>query len=210
MSSACSYFSLLCGILLFAGSASAQNLLTNGSFESPAFSPNSVNSPDPIPGWTSTGGFEVWNQFQGPAADGNQYLELDVSTCTTISQTIPTNAAINYVVSLAFAARDGVADNRIEVLWNGTVIGSASADGSAQSGNVAWTHYTFPAQAGGAGSSTLQIRNVDTCDGLGSLLDDVAVVRAPVPTPLLGRAGIVLLAGGLMLLALILLRRRAA
>lgn len=209
MSSARAYIPLLCGILLFAGSASAQNLLTNGSFESPAFPPGTVNGPDPIPGWTSTGGFEVWNQFQGPAADGNQYLELDVSTCTTISQTIPTSASKNYLISLAFAARDGVADNRIEVLWNGAVIGSASADGSTQNGNVVWTHYTFPAQAGGAGSSTLQIRNVDTCDGLGSLLDDVSVVQAPVPAPVLGRAGFALLAGGLMLLALILLRRRA-
>jgi hypothetical protein len=210
MSSIRAHFFLLCGILLFAGSASAQNLLTNGSFEDPPFSAGTANYPLPsIPGWTSTADFEVWNQLQGPAADGNQYLEMDVSTCTTISQTIPTSASRNYLVSLAFAARDGVADNRIEVLWNGTVIGTASADGSTQSGNVVWTHYAFPAQAGGTGSSTLQIRDVDACDGLGSLLDDVAVVQAPVPTPALGRAGFAQLAGGLILLALVLLRRRA-
>lgn len=202
---------LLCGTLLVAGSASAQNLLTNGSFESPAFSADSVNNPGSIPGWTSTAGFEVWNQFQGPGADGNQYLELDVSTCTTISQTIATSPFENYLVSLAFAARDGVADNQIQVLWNGAVIGSASADGSSQSGNVVWTYYRFPAQ-GGSGSSTLQIRNVDTCDGLGSLLDDVSVVDAgPVAaTPTLGSIGTALLTGGLMLLALLLLRRRVA
>jgi hypothetical protein len=85
MSSIRAHFFLLCGILLFAGSASAQNLLTNGSFEDPPFSAGTANYPLPsIPGWTSTADFEVWNQLQGPAADGNQYLEMDVSTCTTI------------------------------------------------------------------------------------------------------------------------------
>lgn len=197
---------LFCGALLAAGSAGAQNLVVNGSFEQPAFSANSVSSPSTIPGWTSTGGFEVWNQFQGPAADGVQYLELDTSTCTTITQTLPTTLLQNYTVSLDFAARNGVADNRIEVLWNGVVIGNASADGSSQSGNVAWTRHEFLA-VGAAGSSTLAIRNVDTCDGLGSLLDNVAVA-AVTPLPMMGSRGLALLAGGLMLLALVVLRRR--
>ena len=201
---------LFCGTLLVAGSASAQNLLTNGSFEEPAFGADSVNNPSTIPGWTSTPApFEVWNQFQGPGADGNQYLELDVSGCTTISQTIPTSSSTFYLISLAFAARDGVADNRIEVLWNGAVVGSARANGSNQSGNVVWTRYGFTVP-GVSGSSTLAIRNVDVCDGLGSLLDDVSVVETapPVSVPTLGLLGIVLLAGSLMLLALILVRRR--
>jgi hypothetical protein len=198
-----------CGALFMAGSATAQNLLINGSFEQPAFSYGTANYPLPsIPGWTSTADFEVWNQLQGPGAAGNQYLELDVSTCTTISQTIPTDASKNYVVSLAFGARDGVADNRIEVLWNGTIIGSASADGTGQSG-IVWTNYAYPAP-GAAGTSTLEIRNVDTCDGVGSMLDNVAVVVAPTPAPAFGPFGLVLLAGGFGLLALVLLRRRRA
>ena len=202
---------VFCGTLLVAGSASAQNLLINGSFEEPAFGADSVNNPTTMPGWTSTPApFEVWNQFQGPGADGNQYLELDVSTCTTISQTIATSATQNYLVSLAFGARDGVTDNRIEVLWNGALIGTASADGSSQSGNIVWTRYGFRA-LGAAGSSTLAIRNVDTCDGLGSMLDDVSVVEVapPVSVPTFGLFGTIVLAGGLMLLALVLQRRRA-
>jgi hypothetical protein len=193
-------------MLFAAGAAGAQNLVVNGSFEQPAFGANSVNGPSTIPGWTSTGGFEVWNQFQGPAADGVQYLELDTNTCTTISQTISTTLLQNYTVSLDFAARNGIADNRIEVLWNGVVIGTASADGSNQSGNVVWTPHGFAA-VGASGSSTLAIRNVDTCDGQGSLLDNVAVV-AVTPLPMLGSLGLALLAGGLMLLALVILRRR--
>ncbi|MBS0571093.1 MAG: hypothetical protein JSS28_10825, partial [Proteobacteria bacterium] len=104
-----------------------------------------------------------------------------------------------------------VADNRIVVRWNGTQIGSASADGSAQSGNIVWTRYRFPAQPGAAGSSTLEIQNVDACDGLGAMLDDVAVVQAvpPTPTPALGRAALALLGVGLFLLALVAARRRS-
>jgi len=201
---------LFFGSLLAAGSAGAQNLLVNGSFEQPVFT-DPVNSPSTIPGWTSTPEpFEVWNQFQGPGADGNQYLELDVSGCTTISQTVPTSAQKSYAVSLAFAARQGVQDNRIEVLWNGTVIGTASADGSAVNGNVPWTRHSYAAQPGGAGSSTLSIRNVDACDGLGSLLDDVSVVEAAPPVSLtaLGPLGLVLIAAGLMLFGFVGLRRR--
>jgi hypothetical protein len=210
MSAARVFSRLFCGTLLITGSASAQNLLINGSFEEPAFGTDTVSNPSTIPGWTSTPApFEVWNQFQGPGADGNQYLELDVSTCTTISQTIPTSSSKNYLVSLAFAARDGVADNSIEVLWYNAVIGTASADGSSQSGDVVWTRHAFSAP-GASGSSTLAIRNTDTCDSVGSLLDDVSVVEVtpPLPVPTLGLRGVALLAGGLMLLALTLVRRR--
>ena len=201
---------LLWSTLLIAGSASAQNLLVNGSFEDPPFDPVTVNYPATIPGWTSTPApFEVWNQLQGPGADGNQYIELDVSGCTTISQTIATSSQMNYLVSLAYAPRDGVADNRIEVLWNGAVIGTASADGTNQSGNVVWTRHSYSAP-GADGSSTLAIRNVDACDGLGSLLDDVSVVAVvpPVATPTLGSIGTALLSCGLALIALVLQRRR--
>jgi hypothetical protein len=198
-----------CAVLV-AGSAGAQNLLTNGSFEEPVFG-SSVNYPSTIPGWTTAPEtFEVWNQLQGPGADGNQYLELDVNSCTTVSQTFATSTDNFYRVSLAFAARAGVQDNRIEVLWNGNVIGTASADGSAVSGNVQWTRHAYAVQQGAAGSSTLSIRNVDACDGLGSLIDDVSVVVAapPASIPALGPFGIALLAGGCVLLAR--LRRRRA
>lgn len=202
----------LFGTFLVANSAGAQNLLTNGSFEEPVFA-GSVNYPATIPGWTTTPEtFEVWNQLQGPGADGDQYLELDVDTCTSVSQTITTSSASFYRVALAFAARQGVQDNRIEVLWNGSVIGTASADGSGVVDNVQWTRHTYPIQQGAAGSSTLSIRNVDTCDGLGSLIDDVSVVEAappapPVTVPVLSWFGIAFLAGSFVLAALVLMRR---
>lgn len=196
---------LLAAALLASGPVAAQNLLTNGSFEQPAY-PSGVTTTGTMTGWTSSSGqFEVWNGFQGPGADGGQYLELDVSGCTTVSQTIPTTTLDDYTVSLAFAPRNGYSDNSIEVRWNGAVIGTASADGSANAGNVVWTYHSYPA-TGATGTSTLEITNTDACNHVGALLDDVVVTAvpkpAPVPVPGLGLGALLVACCGLMVLAL--------
>jgi hypothetical protein len=199
---------LLIGSLLAVAPSAAQNLLLNGSFENPVY-PNPNNFPVPVTSWTTSpdSGFEVWRNLEGPAADGDQHLEIDVNTCNTISQTIPTSSLNDYRISLAFAARNGVADNEIEVLWNGSVIGGATADGTGQN-TIAWTYYTFLGH-GASGSSTLQIRNIDACDGVGALLDDVSVIDQGPRIPALGPVGFALLGTGLAIAALFVLRRRA-
>lgn len=190
--------------------AFAQNLVVNGSFEDPAY-PSSTNFPVAVTGWTIApdSGFEVWNNYAGPGADGPQYLELDVFTCNTISQAIPTIAGHKYLVRFAFGARPDVADNQVVVRWNGAQIGSASADGTGQTA-VVWTYHNATATATG-GSSTLSFTNVDTCDGVGAMLDDVSVVdqgvAATVPT--LGPPALAALAAALAIASLVLLRRRA-
>jgi hypothetical protein len=199
---------LLLGTVVVAAPAFAQNLLVNGSFEVPDYPPG-PNVNVPVTGWTVAPGpgFEVWDNFDGPAADGAQHLELDVSTCTTISQTIPTDGSTYYLIRFAFGARTFVADNRVEVLWNGQVVGSAAADGTSQS-QIGWTYYSFQV-LGGPGSSTLAIRNVDVCDGLGAMLDDVSVT-ARENIPMLGAGGLALLTAVLALAGLIVLRRLGA
>lgn len=205
---------VMVGIFAASASAGAQNLVTNGSFEAPVLPAGTNQSVGGMPGWTSSPGqIELWNQFEGPAADGNQYVELDSDTCTTITQTIPTTDAKQYTISLAFSARGRVADNRIEVLWNGTVVGTASANGLGQTQPV-WTNYAFAAGPGGAGSSTLQIRNVDACDSLGSLVDNVRVVAATLPpgqpVPTLRWIGLLLLVGGVAGVGVMARRRHRA
>lgn len=190
--------------------AFAQNLVVNGSFEAPVYAAG-THYPVAVTGWAiePDSGFEVWNNYQGPGADGPQYLELDVFTCNTISQAVPTFPGHTYAVRYAFGGRPGVADNEVVVRWNGTQISSASADGTGQT-TVVWTYYNAVATATGS-SSTLTFTNVDDCDALGAMLDDVSVVDqgAPVATavPTLDPRVLAALAAVLALAALVLLRR---
>ncbi len=197
---------LLLGVVLASAPALGQgNLLTNGSFENPAYGLG-ANINVPVTGWTTSapGGFEVWNNFQGPAAEGNQHLELDVFTCTTVSQTISTASPNTYLIRFAFGARNGVADNRVEVLWNGQVVGSASANGTGQT-QIVWTYYSVLV-SGPPGLNTLAFRNVDACNGQGAMLDDVSLV-AQENVPMLDLAGLAVLGAALALAAFVILRR---
>jgi len=198
---------LVLGLVLVAAPTVAQlgPLVENGSFEDPAYAA-STNFPVPVTGWTISpgAGFEVWRNFQGPAADGNQHLELDVFTCNTISQTIDTVAGTFYRIRFAFGARNGVADNRVEVLWNGEVVGTASANGVGQT-QIAWTYHSVQVQATST-SSTLAFRNIDACDGQGSMLDDVSLNEVEV-IPTLDPRGLAVLGVALALAAFVVLRR---
>jgi len=182
---------LLVALAAVAAPAFGQNLVTNGSFETPVY-PNGVNWPVPVTGWTIApdSGFEVWTN-SGPAADGAQFLELDVTTCDTISQTLTTVSGLRYRVRYAYSARPGVADNRVEVRWNGQLISSASANGVGLT-NPSWTYYSAEVQATGV-STALTFANVDACDGVGSFLDDVSVTEVE-PVPALGGGGLLALA----------------
>jgi hypothetical protein len=194
---------LLVGLAAVAGPALGQNLVTNGSFEDPAYS-NPVNYPVPVTGWTigPDSGFEVWRGYEGPAADGAQYLELDVTQCNTISQTFPTVSGTRYTVRYAFSARPGVSSNRVDVRWNGQLISSANADGSGIS-QTAWTYYSTMVEATTT-STTLTLTDVDGCSGVGSLLDDVSVTEVE-PIPALGGGGLLALAALLAIVGCLVL-----
>jgi hypothetical protein len=199
---------LVLGMALFSAPAFAQgNLVVNGSFEDPVYGA-AVSYPVPVTGWTIApdSGFEVWNNFQGPGADGSQYLELDVFTCNTVSQTIPTSSGSDYLISFAFGARNGVADNRVQVSWNGQPVGTASADGTGQA-EIVWTSHSFLVR-GAPGSSTLEFTNIDACDGVGSMLDNVSVLAQEIRVvPALAPAGTGVLIALLALSAAVVLRR---
>ena len=204
--------SFLCTLALVSLPTFAQNLVVNGSFEAPVYAAG-THFPVPVTGWTIApdSGFELWNNYQGPGADGPQYLELDVFTCNTISQVVPTVAGHDYLVRFAFGARAGVVANQVVVRWNGQQIGSASADGTGQT-SVVWTYYNAQATATG-GLSTLTFTNTGTCDALGAMLDDVSVVdqgaRIVIAVHAMDPRALAALAAALAIAGLILLRRRA-
>lgn len=196
------------GMAVVAFPTAAQNLVTNGSFEDPAF-PDGFNYPVTVTSWSVSPdpGVEIWHitHTAGYAADGVQLLELEGVQCDTVSQSIATDPGRVYVLRFAYSARPGgFSGNQMEIRWNGQLLGTVSANTIA-SGNPIWTYHTFQV-VGVSGSSTLAFTATGTCDGAGSFLDDVSLVEY-VNVPALGGAGLAMLVAVLAVAALLALRR---
>ena len=167
-----------------ATAANAANLVTNGSFESPVVSNwDNVSAP----GWTTTNGAPgVELQTQATIgltpADGNQYLEVNGNFPSTIvSDPIALNG--NGVFSFAYAARvsdtfDAVADNKLNVLWDGNLIATVSSTVQA------WTYYSFNVVGNGHDVITFDSTPYSVAGStFGNLVDNVSVVT-PIPAAL--------------------------
>jgi len=165
------------------GAASASNLVVDGSFEDQAQAAGSWSVYNAINGWTtvSGSGIEVRNNVVGTAYDGVNFVELDSNSNSAMAQTLTTVAGVVYNLSFAYSARPGVStgSNPIEVLWNGTVISTVTANGSNLSAND-WHIFNYTTT--GTGSDTLTFRAIGVNDSLGGSLDAVAVTAA-VPEP---------------------------
>ena len=174
------------------------NLLVNGGFESSSVS-GAWSYFDSIEGWSSSFGspFEIQVNHRGwLPAEGNQYLELDSTSRAGghgIYQDVETIAGEMYELSLWFSPRPNVGDNRLQVLWDGAVVGEYSASGSGKS-NTDWQFIELELNATQS-ISRVEFRHADAGDSYGPFIDGVDL-RGAVPTP--GTAVLAFFAGGML------------
>jgi hypothetical protein len=196
---------LLCvaGGLIVGQAATAQELVTNGTFQT--WTTGWDGTVLAIPsgeGWTVTPATEGSNYgISGVPGSPSQYqafLAGPGPDCDSIGQTIETTANNPYTFSFWLAQPYRVNDpdhpGNFEALWNGaSVLSINTAD------EFPWTHYTSTVWATGP-SATLGFygrADRDTTGLRGFFLTGISVVPAAVPEP----GSFVLLISGLLLLA---------
>jgi len=199
---------ILCSM---AAAASAQvNLLSNGSFESPAIGFGSFSVFGSIPGWTTTvgSGIEIQNHVAGTPFAGNQYVEMDSFDNSGMQQVIATTPGQTYTLSFVYSPRPGVpaSSSGIEVRVNGSVIDTIAQDGTGLPDTV-WARFSYNVAAVGA-STTIEFRAVGTSDGVGGYLDDAQFIGPASPIPTLSAWSLAALGLIMLLLGSIAVRAR--
>ncbi|MDP9124603.1 MAG: PEP-CTERM sorting domain-containing protein [Pseudomonadota bacterium] len=209
----------LAALAALSATASAANLLTDGSFESitQAAGTWNVYKGVNLPGWTVTKangsatshGLEVRNNNAGTAEDGHNFIELDGYENDKISQSFTTVVGKDYEITFFYADRPDVTSTFLQ--------GTKTVQGS---GGFAYTLTGAPVTtyAGAFGafwheavidftaastSTTFSIWAVGKSDGYGTSFDDFSAA-AVVPEP----ATLGLFAAGLAVLGLSSRRRR--
>ena len=161
-------------------SAVGSNLVMNGSFEDDAQAFETWSIRPNLNGWTGNTDIELRNNVAGAAFDGVNYVELDTTKNSSMSQSFNTTFGQTYQLSFAYSPRENVGSNSngIEVFWNGGSLGTFSGTGSA-SGNT-WRVETLDVLGTGEWT-TLRFDAVGTSDSLGGSLDNVSVTAVPEP-----------------------------
>lgn len=183
-------------------SLAAQAGIVNGSFEANAQAAGSWNIYSNLTGWTGgSAGIELRNGVAGTAQDGANYVELDTTGNSGMSQTVATLAAQTYELSLWYSPRAGVNGNSngIEVWWDGAKLGTLNGSGQNQSNHV-WRQYSF--NVTGTGSNQVRFVAVGNSDGVGGSLDNISLNAVPEP------GSLALVLGAVGAAALVVRRRR--
>jgi hypothetical protein len=180
-------------LLSWAPMTFAQNLITNGSFETSDFT-----------GWTTGGNFEDTEVVSGAfydytgAEDGNFYAVLGpVGSDGTLSQTFSDTAGQQYNISFWIAS---VGDNPSDfsVTWDGTTLVSLSNPNTGAN----WSELTFSATGTGSDTLTFSFRDDPAYIGL----DNISVTAqsgTSVPEP----SSILLMGSGVLAMAGVIRRK---
>lgn len=172
---------LVSAILLSVSGVASANLVVNGSFEDPSISDPSWTILSGIPGWSSTFGIELRRNIVGSASDGFNFVELDTTRNSSMSQTITTTANTLYNLSFDYSPRIGQSfrTNGISAFWNGNLLTNVTATGGTVNN---W--FTLSFDVTGTGNDTLRFAATGISDSLGGNLDNVTMNAVPLPAAL--------------------------
>lgn len=189
-------------------SASTENLIINGSFESVPLASGKWTTlyGTSLTGWTAGAkGIEVRNNVSGTASDGNNFVELDTSANSSMWQTINVAAGVNYLLSFDFCQRLGVSgsDEMQVFLYDGAAPSGSAIWSTTLKTDVQkpWTTFSDYVTAA-SGQMTLVFAAAGGSNSYGLSLDNVKMSTVPLPPAVL------LLGSGL--LGLLGFRRRQA
>ncbi len=191
---------LLASAPLAALASPATNLVSNGSFETNLMSPGTWGVGSNLTGWTGGSyGIELRDNVDGTASDGRNFVELDTTANSSMSQTISTVLGQWYLLTFDYADRVGTAASTDGIAWS---FGGAGGviEGS---GSDAWQHFSTRVQADSS-RMTLNFSATGLSDSMGTSLDNVSVSASAVPEP----AGITLVLGALGAAAAVTRRRQ--
>ncbi|BCW99738.1 MAG: hypothetical protein KatS3mg024_2565 [Armatimonadota bacterium] len=198
---------LVAGIVA-SGTVTGANLIVNGSFENPQLNPNQVMLLSSIPGWSiepagSSALIEVQrvNAAGTPAADGEQYVELDSNQSSRIFQIVTTDVGQGYELSWWFSPRPGTLerDNYLGVYVDDVLVATSGPQAGLGGYQNSWTRFSYVFTATQT-STKISFADLGPSDSVGTYLDDVRLVAIPEPAFLqMGALVAMGLAGGLRL-----------
>src|ERR1043166_2810975 len=174
---------LACALSLAAGlSATAQNLVVNGDFETAPFDTNNT-----VTSWTVTGSGVVLDTAEG--ATSPSHSAAFRPSGGVLSQTLTTTAGQSYSVDFdagVFGAKTGSVKMRVQAIGTSTLLDQTVTPAAANTSNpdlVTFLHFHFTFTAD---STSTILRFTDTRSGNTSgdnLVDTISVTVFVPPTP---------------------------
>ncbi len=200
----------LAALACIGATASAANLINDGSFESISQAAGTWGTYEAVPGWIVTkangtlspNGLEVRNGVAGTAEDGNNFIELDGYENDRITTAFATTVGQKYELTFWYANRDGVAASSEG--FDARVVSGAISPLYSLVGNAATPGWheeviTFTAESM---LTLFTIKATGTSDSVGTSFDNFSAIAVPEP------ATLGLFAAGLAIVGLSSRRRR--
>lgn len=165
---------------LAAVGSQAANLVSNGSFEANSIANGSWRTYSTLTGWTGTPNVELRNNVAGAAQDGFNYVELDTSRNSGITQTVFGTGLVDLSFWYSARPQTGTTTNDLNVSFGDFNASFLHGIGNSTNHNI-WQQFTQRIDLGYLGSATLAFSAAGASDGYGGSLDNITVTAVPEP-----------------------------